>query len=89
MWSQTLVIHMLRTPKLPFVRSRASAPVTLLTFAGICIITGIPFTPLGTALGLTALPPVYFLWLAVFVLGYMLLATTMKKVYIRRYGELL
>lgn len=89
MWSQTLVIHMLRTPKLPFVHSRASAPVTLLTFAGICIITGIPFTPLGTALGLTALPPVYFLWLAVFVLGYMLLATVMKKVYIRRYGELL
>ena len=89
MWSQTLVIHMLRTPKLPFVHSRASAPVTLLTFAGICIITGIPFTPLGTALGLTALPPVYFLWLAVFVLGYMLLATAMKKVYIRRYGELL
>ena len=89
MWSQTLVIHMLRTPKLPFVQSRASAPVTLLTFAGIGIVTAIPFTSLGTALGLTALPPVYFMWLAVFVCGYMLLATAMKKFFIHRYGELL
>ena len=89
MWSQTLVIHMLRTPKLPFVHSRASAPVTLLTFAGIAAVTLIPFTPIGEALGLTALPLAYFLWLSVLVVGYMILATGMKKVYIRRYGELL
>ena len=89
MWSQTLVIHMLRTPKLPFIQSRASAPVTLLTFAGICIVTAIPYTFLGSALELTALPSVYFIWLAVIVLGYMALATVMKKIYIRRYGELL
>ena len=89
MWSQTLVIHMLRTPKLPFVQSRASAPVTALTFAGIAAVTCIPFTPLGAALGLVALPPIYFLWLAVFVLGYMLLATFVKKAYVLRYRELL
>ena len=89
MWSQTLVIHMLRTPKLPFVQSRASAPVTALTFAGIAAVTCITFTPLGAALGLVALPPVYFLWLAVFVLGYMLLATFVKKAYVLRYRELL
>ena len=89
MWSQTLVIHMLRTPKLPFVQSRASASVTLLSFAGITIVTALPFTPLGTALGLTALPPVYFLWLALFVLGYMLLATVVKTLYVRKNGELL
>lgn len=87
MWSQTLVIHMLRTPKLPFVHSRASAPVTLLTFAGIAVVTMIPFTPLGTALGLMSLPPVYFLWLALFILGYMALATWIKSSYVRRYGE--
>ena len=89
MWSQALVIHMLRTPKLPFVQSRAAAPVTLLTLAGSCAVTVIPFTPLGTALGFTALPAAYFLWLAAIVVGYMLLATAVKKSYVRRYGELL
>lgn len=89
MWSQTLVIHMIRTPKIPFVQSRASAPVTFLTFAGIAVVTLIPFTPLGAALELTALPGVYFAWLAAIVAGYMLLATVVKKLYVRRYGELL
>lgn len=89
MWSQALVIHMLRTPKLPFVQSRAAAPVTLLTLAGSRAVTVIPFTPLGTALGFTALPAAYFLWLAAIVAGYMLLATAVKKSYVRRYGELL
>ena len=89
MWSQALVIHMLRTPKLPFVQSRAAAPVTLLTLAGSCAVTVIPFTPLGTALGFTALPAAYFLWLAAIVAGYMLLATAVKKSYVCRYGELL
>ena len=89
MWSQTLVIHMIRTPKLSFVQSRASAPVTWLSFLGIGLVTVLPFTPLAAALDLTALPPVYFLWLAGIVLGYMAVATFMKNVYIRRYGELL
>ena len=89
MWSQALVIHMLRTPKLPFVQSRAAAPVTLLTLAGSCAVTVIPFTPLGSALGFTALPAAYFLWLAAIVTGYMFLATAVKKSYVRRYGELL
>ena len=61
MWSQTLVIHMIRTPKLPFIQSRASAPVTLLTMTGIAVLTIIPFTPLGAALGFVALPAAYCL----------------------------
>lgn len=87
MWTQTLVIHMIRTPKLPFVQSRASTPVTLLFLLGIGVVTLIPFTPLGTALELTALPALYFAWLVVMVLGYMALVTAVKKLYIRRYGE--
>ena len=89
MCSQTLVIHMLRTPKLPFVHSRASAPVTLLSLLGVCLVTAIPYTPLGPALGLCPLPGVYFLWLTAFVCGYMALATAIKGRYLRRYGELL
>ncbi len=89
MWSQTLVIHMIRTPKLPFIQSRASAPVTLLTFAGIAALTAIPFTPAGAALGLAAPPAAYFGWLAGTVVCYMLLATALKARYVKRWGELL
>ncbi len=89
MWSQTLVIHMIRTPKIPFIQSRASVPVTLLSCLGIVIVTVIPFTPLGAALELTALSPVYFVWLAAIIFGYMLLVTVMKRAYIHRYGEYL
>lgn len=89
MWSQTLVIHMIRTPKIPFIQSRASAPVTLLTAAGIVALTAIPFTVLGEGIGLAPLPTVYFAWLAGTVALYMLLVTVFKQVFIRRYGELL
>ncbi len=89
MWSQTLVIHMIRTPKLPFIQSRASAPLTLMTMTGIAVLTIIPFTPLGTMLGFVALPASYFLYLIPCILLYMLLATSLKKAYVRHYGELL
>lgn len=89
MWSQTLVIHMIRTPKLPFLQSRASAGVTLLTGAGIALLTAIPFTPLGAALGLAPLPAAYFAYLIPCIILYMLLATSLKKAYVRHFGELL
>ena len=89
MWSQTLVIHMIRTPRIPFVRSRASLPVVLLTFAGIAFLTAIPFTSFGEAIGLTALPGIYFAWLALTVVLYMVLVTVFKTIFVRRYGELL
>lgn len=89
MWSQTLVIHMIRTPKLPFIQSHASATLTLFTFTGVFALTMIPFTPLGTLLGFVALPAAYFAYLLPCILLYMALATIMKKAYVRRYGELL
>lgn len=89
MWSQTLVIHMIRTSKLPFIQSHASAPVTLLTMTGIAVLTLIPFTPVGAALGFTALPAAYFAYLLPCILLYMVLATGLKKAYVRHYGELL
>lgn len=89
MWSQTLVIHMIRTPKIPFIQSRASAPLTLLTFAAIGILTVIPFTAFGTSIGLAALPGIYFLYLGITIVLYMALATVMKNLYVRKYGELL
>lgn len=89
MWSQTLVIHMIRTPKIPFLESRASFPVTFLTMTGIVVLTAIPFTPLGEALGFTALPAAYFAYLIPCILLYMALATSIKKAYVRYAGELL
>jgi len=89
MWSQTLVIHMIRTPKIPFIQSCASAPVMLLTFTGIAALTIIPFTGFGAAIGLAALPPVYFMWLSITIILYMVLVTAAKKIFVRRHGELL
>lgn len=88
MWTQTLVIHMIRTPKIPFIQSRASWPVILLTFTGIATLTVIPFTGLGAAIGLVPLPAVYFSWLALTVLLYMALITVFKNIFIKKYGIL-
>lgn len=89
MWSQTLIIHMIRTPKIPFIQSNASFQLTVLTFAGIAFLTAIPFTAIGTMLNLAPLPGEYFAWLTLTIILYMALTTVLKKLYIRRYGELL
>ena len=89
MWSQTLVIHMIRTPKLPFIQSRASATLTLLTFIGVAVVTVIPFTAFGRTLGFLPLPTAYFAYLIPCIILYMALATSLKKAYVRHYGDLL
>lgn len=89
LWSQTLVIHMIRTPKVPFIQSRASLPVLTLTTIAISIGTIIPYTNFGKILGMSPMPTVYFLWLGAMILSYMVLVTILKKIYIRRYGEFL
>lgn len=85
MWSQSLVIHMIRTKKIPFIQSRASLSVTLFSLLGAGIITLLPFSPLAEGLGLTPLPLVYFAGLLLIITAYMILATLMKSLYIRRY----
>lgn len=87
MWTQTLVLHMIRTAKIPFAQSRASYSVSMLSLLGIAFVTALPFTSLGGAIGFSALPTLYFVFLTLVVLGYSLLVTMMKKAYIRRYGE--
>lgn len=89
MWSQSLVIHMIRTAKIPFIQSRASLPVIIATTTGILALTIIPFTFIGKDIGLTALPPVYFMYLAMIIAAYMVLAYFQKLGYIKRYGKLL
>jgi Mg2+-importing ATPase len=89
LWSQTLVIHMIRTPKIPFIQSRASAQVTLFTTLGITTGTIIPYTFFAAHLKMTSLPLHYFAYLGGIILAYMMLATVMKKVFVWKYGELL
>ncbi len=89
MWTQSLIVHMIRTAKLPFIESQAATSVTLLTLTGSIVLTIIPFTPLGAALGFVSLPIRYFAYLVPCILLYMLLATLMKKTYIRHFGKLL
>ena len=85
--TQTLVVHMIRTRKIPFLQSVAAAPVLGLTTAIIVIGMLIPFTSLGLKIGMVELPGVYFGWLAATVIAYCALTQVMKLLYIRRYGR--
>ncbi|WP_455815063.1 magnesium-translocating P-type ATPase [Pseudomonas graminis] len=85
--SQTLVVHMLRTQKIPFIQSRAALPVMLMTGLVMALGILIPFSPLGHAVGLVPLPWNYFPWLLAILLGYCLVTQGMKRFYIRRFGQ--
>ena len=84
-----LILHLLRTQKVPLLQSRPSRPVMVVTLLGTAVFTLLTFTPMGEWIGLTALPPVYFVFLAVTVFFYLLWVTLAKRWYIRRYHELL
>jgi Mg2+-importing ATPase len=84
--TQTLIVHMIRTAKVPFVQSRAAWPVLALTSAIMVCGIVVPFTSLGAKLGLEPLPGSYFAWLAVILLTYSALTQVMKGWYIRRFG---
>ncbi|HLS52930.1 MAG TPA: HAD-IC family P-type ATPase, partial [Tissierellaceae bacterium] len=71
--TQTLIVHMIRTRKIPFIQSRASTPVMVMTFAIMAVGLVIPFTPFGSYIGLVPLPANYFIWLFGILLSYSLL----------------
>jgi len=85
--SQTLVVHMLRTRKIPFIQSTAALPVLLSTTIAIAIGCYLPFSPLAASIGFIPLDKSYFLWLIATMVAYMVLAQTVKTIYIRRYGQ--
>ncbi|MFM9428435.1 Mg2+-importing ATPase [Variovorax sp. GrIS 2.14] len=84
--TQTLVVHMIRTPKLPFIESRASAPLIVMTVAIMALGLWLPMGPLAGDFRLQALPASYFVWLAGILLAYCTLTTVMKRIYVRRFG---
>lgn len=84
--TQTLVVHMVRTPKVPFLQSHASAPLMGMTLAIMAIGLWLPLGPLAGYFKLQALPPAYYAWLLAILVGYCVLTSGMKRFYIRRYG---
>lgn len=84
--TQTLIVHMIRTRKLPFIQSRAAAPLIVMT--GVIMFVGIwlPMGPLAPYFKLQPLPPLYFVFLPAILLGYMALTQAMKGIYSRRWG---
>ena len=87
MWSQTMVIHMLRTAKVPFVQSRPAWLVILMTLVAAFFVTSLPYGPLVNILRLAPLGLPYFLFLICIIFLYMFSVTVIKKFYIRKYKE--
>ncbi|AGR61629.1 Mg(2+) transport ATPase P-type [Salmonella bongori N268-08] len=84
--SQTLVVHMIRTRRLPFIQSRAAWPLMAMTLLVMVVGISLPFSPLASYLQLQALPLSYFPWLIAILAGYMTLTQLVKGFYSRRYG---
>jgi Mg2+-importing ATPase len=87
LFTQTLIIHVIRTNKIPFIQSRASWPLVLTSLAIVVVGAWLTVSPLATTLGFVALPPSFWLFLAAMLLGYALLTQVVKTWFVRRFGE--
>jgi Mg2+-importing ATPase len=82
--TQTLIIHVIRTNKIPFLQSRASWPLTVTTLSIMAFGMWLPYSPLASSLGLTHLPRMYWPILMLTLLSYVLLTQTMKVWLLRK-----
>ncbi len=89
MLTQTLVVHLIRTEKTPFIGSRAAWPLCALGASGIAVACALPFTPMGAALDFCAPPGAFWGLLAVMVAGYAAVVCLAKRRYLRRNDSLL
>jgi len=85
--SQTLIVHIIRTNKIPFFQSTASLPVILMTASIMCFGIWLPFSPFASALGLVALPMEYWSILVVMMIAYIFLTQSVKMYYIRKFAK--
>jgi len=84
--TQTLIVHIIRTAKVPFLQSRASLPMLLITATVMAIGMYLPFSPIAASLGFVPLPAVYFLWLFFILTCYCVLTQFVKTWFIKKYG---
>ena len=89
MWTQVLILYLLRTKKFPILQSRPSKIVIFITLAGITFFTMLAMTPIGHLIGMTKLPGVYFGFLFATVFCYLIIVTLAKKIYVKRYQSLI
>jgi len=86
-WTQTMVIYMLRSPKLPFVQSRPALSVIVTTMAAALFVTSLPYSLFASVLKTAPLNGTYFLFLLLIIALYMVSVTLVKHLYIKRYRE--
>lgn len=84
--TQTLIIHIIRTARIPFLESRASTPLIMTTIAIVAIGGAIPYTPIGTMLGFVPLPGLYWIYVTAMMLAYAALTHLVKMWFVRRWG---
>jgi Mg2+-importing ATPase len=87
LFTQTLIIHVIRTNKIPFIESRASWPLIFTSVIIVAVGAWLIVSPLAKTLGFVSLPPLYWLFLAIMLLGYAILTQVVKTWFIRRFGE--
>jgi Mg2+-importing ATPase len=84
--TQTLIVHVIRSRKIPFIQTWASKPLLISTLLVVATGIAITFSPLAKHLGMQRLPVLYWPILAGMMVLYMLLTQLMKTWYIRKYG---
>ena len=90
MWTQTIIIHFLRTNKIPIIKSNASSPIIITSLLGVAIITSIQYIPkVNSWIKLEALPPLFYAWLSLFLGTYILLVSLVKVIYKKLYKQFL
>jgi len=83
--TQTLIIHVIRTYKIPFIQSRASWQLTMTSIVIMIVGIILPFSPLASSLGFQPLPGLYFLLVALTLLGYTILTQIIKSILIKKF----
>jgi len=86
LFTQTLIIHVIRTNKIPFIQSRASWPLIATSIIIVAVGAWLTISPLANTLGFVALPPLYWLYLAGLLMGYVVLTQVVKTWFYRRFG---
>jgi Mg2+-importing ATPase len=87
LFTQTLIIHVIRTHKVPFIESRASRPLLITSLIIVAIGAYLPYSPLASVLGFVPLPPLYWLFLLAMLVCYVFLTQFIKKWFFKRFGD--
>lgn len=89
LWTQVLIIQLLRTKRFPFVNSKPGKSVIVVTVVGLSLLSLLPITSIGRAIGLTKMPIIYYLYLVLVVSFYLLVVTIAKVNYVKKHNNLM